>query len=234
MDAQTAIDTGLEQRDVRALPLELRGLELPARIATLPRDARGYPVPWFVAWIDGVPDFRVIGPGKVAEAHRGRLCWLCGRPLGVFKAFVIGPMCAINRISSEPPSHVDCATFGGRACPFLARPHARRREDGLPAERVQPAGFGLKRNPGVALVWVTRTYEPMRAHAGNTGTLFQVGEPTECRWFAEGRPATRAEVEASIASGYPALRELAAREGAEALAALERQRAAADRYLPPA
>jgi len=25
---------------------------------------RGYPVPWFVAWVNGKPDFRVIGVGK--------------------------------------------------------------------------------------------------------------------------------------------------------------------------
>jgi hypothetical protein len=32
--------------------------ELPLRMRGLPLDERGYPVPWFVAWIDGKPEFR--------------------------------------------------------------------------------------------------------------------------------------------------------------------------------
>ena len=38
--------------------------------------------------------------------------------MGVHKAFVIGPMCAVNRvIAPEPPSHRDCGTFSARVLP---------------------------------------------------------------------------------------------------------------------
>jgi len=42
---------------------------------------------------------------------RHKRCWLCGQPLGKFMCFVVGPMCAINKTSAEPPSHRDCALY---------------------------------------------------------------------------------------------------------------------------
>src|SRR5262245_17927108 len=113
---------------MRALNASIRDIPLPARMARLPISPAGYPVPWFVATIKGEPDFRVIGPDKIARAVRADLCWLCGQTLGRFKAFVGGPMCAVNRTSAEPPSHRECAEYAVRACPFLTRPRMRRNE----------------------------------------------------------------------------------------------------------
>src|SRR5712691_10615834 len=81
----------------------------PGRITRLPRNKVGYPVPWFAARIDGQPDFRVIRPGGIQIALRQKLCWTCGIPFlrQEDRAFVIGPMCAVNRVSAEPPSHED-------------------------------------------------------------------------------------------------------------------------------
>lgn len=174
---------------------------LPERIARLPV-YRGYPVPWFVAWIDDAPDFRVIGTDKIPIAHNRSLCWICGERLGSFLAFVVGPMCAINRISSEPPSHGDCAEFAAIACPFLSRPHMKRNEANLPDGRQDPAGVGLKRNPGVALVWVTKRYTVMRVA---NGVLFQMGDPVSVRCYTEGRPSTPEEIRHSVETGLPLL-----------------------------
>jgi hypothetical protein len=200
----------------------------PDRISGLRLDRRGYPVPWFVTWIDGEPDFRVITAEKVHRAHRLGLCWICGGLMGAWRAFVIGPMCAVNRTSGEPPSHVDCADYAARACPFLARPHMHRREKGLPeGGAFHPAG--LQRNPGVALVWIIKRYgtKPTRE-----GLLFDVGEPIETRWYAEGRAATRDEVMASIDSGMPLLRDMATQDGPAALVELARLHDAALAFLP--
>ena len=95
--------------------------EMPARIAALPVDAIGRPVPWFVAWIDGKPDFRVVGPGKLQQALRG-LCWVCGRGFagGEDRAWLIGPMCAITLTTAEPSSHLECAAWSAKNCAFLA------------------------------------------------------------------------------------------------------------------
>jgi hypothetical protein len=203
----------------------------PARILRLPRDKHDRPVPWFVAWIEGQPDFRVIRRGGIHDALTGNLCWICGRPRKPrsVSAFVIGPMCAINRVAPEPPSHPDCAVFAARACPFLANPAMRRRETGLPADMVAPGGVSILRNPGVALVWHTHRWTV--EDVGN-GLLWFLGDPERVGWYAHGRDATRAEVLASIESGLPILRAEAEREGSDALTELEQQTAAAMGLLP--
>lgn len=182
---------------------------LPDNIKRLPVDDRGYPVPAFVLWIDGKPDFRVVDPRHVVRCVNGKRCWVCGGPMGRNLAFVIGPMCAVNRVSSEPPSHRECAEFSARACPFLSLPKSQRR-DAPPGEWAPVPGVAIERNPGVTLVWITRSYKPFRVPAQTgaaPGVLFEIGEPIECLWFAEGRAATRTEVLLSIETGLPALQQ---------------------------
>lgn len=202
---------------------------LPRRMARLPRDKHDRPVPWFVAWINGQPDYRVIRPGGFHDALRFRTCWLCGDTLGAYSAFVIGPMCTINQVSPEPPSHRDCADYAARACPFLTTPNMRRRDTGIPEDASEPDGIMIRRNPGVALVWVSRNWR-----LRNDLSLIHVGDAVETRWYAEGRPATRAEVLASIDSGLPLLRAEAEKDPrpVAALAELERQHARALELMP--
>jgi hypothetical protein len=69
--------------------------DLPPRIAKLPVD-RGYPVPWFVAWVDGKPEFRVMDHRRLVRAIKESRCWVCGQKLGAIRAYVLGPMCAVN------------------------------------------------------------------------------------------------------------------------------------------
>lgn len=212
---------------------------IPVLMAHLPVH-RGYPVPWFTAWVEGgvqvpagqgVPDFRFMSEGKVEHAIAKSLCWVCGRPLFETDqqpyAFVSGPMCGVNRTSAEPPSHIACADWSARACPFLTRPHAKRR-DADEVGQVAPAGHAIMRNPGVAMVWVSRTAQAYHlspdeaeARAGaNPGVLLQMGDPIRVRWYCEGRPATRAEVMDSVEGGLPKLMELAKGQGVDAVAEL--------------
>lgn len=218
-------------------------LPLPHDMATLPVD-RGYPVPWFVAWLpDGTPEFRAIDRKKWARAvnRKDPRCWVCGGPfrtrLGFLHtfAFTIGPMCAINRISAEPPSHIACAEWSARNCPFLSRPHAKRREgEGLGLfEGV--AGHAITRNPGVSLVWKCTRYTIFNDGEGKP--LIEVGTLTQLpTWWAEGRPATRAEILASIESGLPLLEATLSQESnpEAARAELYRRRDAAMKLLPVA
>lgn len=195
---------------------------MPSQVRALPRNHAGYPVPWFVASIDGEPDFRVIRARGIEEAVEKRLCWVCGQRRAKAKpdAFVIGPMCAVNRVSAEPPSHQPCAMYAARACPSLSNPKKRRREGNKPVTDA-PAGEMIARNPGVALVWLTRSWSQF--DDGNGGKLFDVGRPVECFWIAEGREVGRDEVLASLESGLPILREMAETECPEAVEALDRQ-----------
>jgi hypothetical protein len=203
---------------------------LPSRMLTLPVDDRGYVVPWFVDWIDGKPEFRAMNPEKWVRAIKNKLCWVCGDRLGRWMSFVAGPMCGINRTSSEPPSHLECAQWSARNCPFLNNPQAIRREDeNANALSKVVGGVGIQRNPGVAMLWTTNTYTVF--DDGRGGRLLHMGEPNSVEWYASGRPATREEVLASIDSGFPALAEMALKQEG-AMQYLNECRAKLDRYIP--
>jgi hypothetical protein len=215
------------------LHTSIKDIEMPERIAMLPRSARGFPVPWFVAWVDGEPDFRVIKPEGIEEAVKHGTCWICGYSLGMTATYVSGPMCGINRTTSEPPSHHACADYAAEACPFLSRPDARRRDAGLPEEAHAAPGTPIDRNPGVVMLWRGPSLPlPFTPHTG--GTLYHLPDPARVDWIAEGRKATRDEVIASVESGIPLLRDAAAAEGPEALKALHEQVKAFYYVLPAA
>jgi hypothetical protein len=206
-------------------------LPIPERMQNLPISDKGFPIPWFV-YIDPVTnesDFRVIGSGKLVMAHQKHLCWLCGQKMGTYNCFVVGPMCTINRVSAEPPSHIGCATYAVRACPFLTQPRMRRNKKDQILKAREVGGVMLKRNPGVTALWCTKTYEPFRVH---NGVLFYLGPPTEVQWWSEGRTAKLAEVQASIDSGLPALIEMAKLEGRRAEMALAGKIEVSKQWLP--
>lgn len=197
---------------------ELRSL--PDSMAGLPLDGRGFPVPKFVAWFDGEPDFRVIKPGWFAKCVNQNLCWLCGCKLGSRKWFVIGPMCAITRTTSEPPSHRLCAEFAVKNCPFMTKPLAKRREDDLPSNKVEPPGKHIGRNPGVVCVWESKQYRIF--DDGNGKPLIDVGDPKAATFWREGRLATQEEVLESVQGGMKYLVAEATEQGPHAQMELTR------------
>jgi hypothetical protein len=213
-------------------------LPLDPRIQRLPVDERGYPVPWFVQWVDedgrgtdfgvGKPEFRIADSRKRPLAINQKLCWVCGEPLGRWLVFVIGPMCAVNRVSAEPPCHRGCAEFSARTCPFLARPHATRRENDLPADMVPADGCPILRNPGVTLLWVCRGYYVFKAGDGH---LIKLGDPEEVVAYSRGRIATKDEITESIRTGFPTLLSAAYLEGPRSVAQLKNQLAGAAQLL---
>jgi hypothetical protein len=213
---------------------------------SLPRNEQGYPIPWFVAHQDdGTRDFRIAGEEQWIDAIRFKKCWVCGKPKGRYHAFLIGPMCAVNRITSEPPSHLECATYSALCCPFMASPQMVRRDKHKPEGVIPPPGIHLDRNPGVGLVWVTTSFDitivpEQRDDDGNIvfnkGRLVRLGDPTELHWYATGRPATYTEIVHSIERGLPILQANAEADGPEAVAHLQQQTRTAygliDKYGP--
>lgn len=207
---------------------------VPARMRRLPTDVAGRPIPWFVATITGVPDPRVGDGDKWVHAVRFRCCWVCGQTLGRYAAFVLGPMCAVNKVTSEPGCHLECAIYSVRVCPFLSRPDMRRRQRGItPGENgfQMPAGHMLTRNPGVAVVWVTTRWEPTKTP---TGPLICLGEPTRVLWFCRGVEATPQQARAGLESGIPLLEQACEHDEdpAGSRADLAREIAAARKLLP--
>lgn len=210
---------------------------LPPRLQRLPVDDRGYPVPWFVAWIDGKPEFRVADSEKFQRAIQERRCWVCGDVLGAHLTFVLGPMCGINRTTAEPPCHRECAEWSARNCPFLSRPQMVRREDDVINNELLQAnapGCALTRNPGVTLLWTTKTFRFFSDGKGKR--LIHFGPAEHVSWYAHGRSATRDEVIASVDSGLPALLSIAEdqdrKEGVGAVDALMKMKGAFEPLYP--
>jgi hypothetical protein len=205
---------------------------LPARIKALPIDPRGYPIPWFVAVSpEGVRDFRFADPNKRAIAVRDRRCWICGDKLGRYLAFVVGPMCVVNRNTSEPPCHRECADFAAHACPFMLLPRAQYRTANSPEDIHSPTGF-LDGNPGVMCLYITTTFRTYRAGKHSNDWLITIGDPVECLWYAEGKPASREAVLEAVERRIPLLREMAERDGKDAVAELEKMKNAMLTLLP--
>lgn len=175
---------------------------LPAYMRDLALSDRGYPVPYFVTVRDGTPDFQLADSAKWVRCVEQGRCWICGKPLGAFKVFAIGPMAGINRISAEPPSHLDCAEYAVAACPFLLYPKAKRRaiDDAVP--NMPAPGVAEEHNPGMTLLWATKSYH---TDTPTRPSVLRLGEPTTVRWFSEGRPASR---ELAIAAADDAYRRL--------------------------
>jgi hypothetical protein len=215
------------------LAAAIRHIPIPPRMAARPLSERGFPVPFFVAWVDdlgklvrpglGRPDFRVTDRGALFHAVSFDACWMCGQPLGKFRSLVLGPMCLANRMTAEPSCHPDCAEYAARACPFLANPRARRNEHvALPPGSTDSESH-IRRNPGVVALYV-HTARKLRRLARKDGPpLFHlpVGEPHRLTFWRDGRMAPHAEVMESIDTGLPLLEDQARRQSLAAVEALE-------------
>jgi hypothetical protein len=86
--------------------------------------------------------------------------------MGRFMAFVSSPIVAINRITSEPPCHQDCAQFAVKHCPFMTRPKMKRNEQNLPGEYAEMPGVHVKRNAVLS---------------DDDGFMFNLGDPLNDR-----------------------------------------------------
>jgi hypothetical protein len=205
---------------------------LPDRMKYLAIDQRGYVVPWFVPIVDGQPEFRCMDVQKFHLAVRLGLCWVCGGYLGTHRTFITGPMCLISGTNAEPPSHWVCATYAARNCPFLSKPQMVRRENDLPENMEGAAGIPILRNPGVTAVATMKSYLLFHDDAGKPLIEMKLDTLEHVEWFREGRPATRAEVQHSVATGLEILMPFAERDGPRAIAEVNERLVKFAKLLP--
>lgn len=204
---------------------------LPDRIKDLPVSDNGYPIPFFVSYIDGKPDFRVVDSEKLKSCVKGGLCWICGQKLGRHKAFSGGPMLSVSKVSVEPPSHRDCAVFAAQTCPFMVLPKSKRREANLPTDvSVMGGEDNLTHNPGATLVWITSTYDLIASEEGQR--YFKIGEPSEVIWYAEGQIAPREMSLKALQGSVEAAFERYSGQPPEQIKKLVDASIAAQHYLP--
>lgn len=119
---------------------------MPDRIARLPKDKRGYPIPWNVQiGKDDTPLFTVNDQEKHFEALLRQLCPICGERLGKWKWFVGGILSAFDPRGAyyDLPGHHECETFALQVCPYLSMPKYLGRID-LPDPSKLPEGVTTK------------------------------------------------------------------------------------------
>ncbi len=105
---------------------------IPAFLSHLKVNDKGYPIPYFVGYVDGKPDFRLLDAKKQVACTNRSLCAICGKKL--FKGayyFICGPMGYTNKISTDPAMHRNCAEYSLNVCPHLHIQKTHRRESGL-------------------------------------------------------------------------------------------------------
>ena len=134
------------------MPFDLSNM--PARIAALPRDRRGLPIP-VIVMRDGLdePHFTMNDTRAVARITREGRCGICGDRLGAYKCFVGGPGSAFHPDGRyfDGPVHLECGEFALRVCPYLALAgsYARR----LGTRTLRPAAVPDDK----VLIWEDRT-----------------------------------------------------------------------------
>lgn len=151
---------------------------IPDRMAQLPRDARGLPLPYMTG---DTGDFRIIDRERWEEIVTRRLCGICAQELDYWIAFVGSQGNVDTRVFLDPGMHVECARYSIEACPFLSLPHARRSGRALPADgRVYTAPPVRERPPRMAL-YLTRGFE-ITVHPG-VGRAILAAAPKSVEWF---------------------------------------------------
>jgi hypothetical protein len=107
-------------------------MKLPERIARLPRDPRGYPIPWNVLRNESGDTFFTVNDDRRSwKALRERLCAVCGEALGRWRWLVGGPRSAFDPGGCyfDLPGHRECMEFALQTCPYLALPKYLGRVD---------------------------------------------------------------------------------------------------------
>lgn len=99
---------------------------IPPRVATRPRDPRGYPIPYLQLVREGERvDFRVMDTQRRIQCLSQKLCGICGQKLDETVCFIGGEQSVKNRLFSDPASHEECARFSMQACPYLSNDNYR-------------------------------------------------------------------------------------------------------------
>lgn len=116
----------------------MTNFDIPDIMKSLPVDDRGYPIPYFVQYVNGVPDFRYQDTKKKQACRLYNKCSICGKQLTKKSFwFIAGPKGLENRVSSDEAMHEQCARFSLRYCPHLHYEKSTRRDGGITAATTQ-------------------------------------------------------------------------------------------------
>lgn len=169
----------------------------PAALAGLPVcPKRRLPIPYSTAREpDGTGRFEVNDTRRKIECGRGRLCGVCGKPLGWWVVFLAEDHGTQLRriVFTDAPLDQDCAEASLAVCPYIARPRVPRRDTD---DAAAPTCF----DPGAPkrgwLMLVTHSYEMVRQPGRGGGLVigFRPGSAVRIRRFGYGTDGTLTEV----------------------------------------
>jgi hypothetical protein len=116
-----------------------KDVPLPEKMLALPKDARGFSVPFIVACDEtGKPQFTVNDRAKVMHALTNGLCGICGQGIPMNDVWLVGgPQSAFHPQGAyiDGPLHGDCARYALQVCPYLAVSNVKYRS-AIDAERL--------------------------------------------------------------------------------------------------
>ena len=164
---------------------------MPRRVARLPREKRGYPVP-FVTMLDpytNEPDFRVLDIRRQMQCINEKRCGICGQQLGKYIAFIGGTRSRDGHVFFDPGMHRDCAEYAAKVCPFISRENAAYRdlteEDQAKYTQIIVNQEAERPNPDMFIVVTT---EFKAQSTSQQGFVIIAGEYTEVIQVEQYRP----------------------------------------------
>ncbi len=98
-------------------------MEIPLRMQRLPKDSRGYPVPYIILEKNGKHYFQINDSNKVENAIKNRLCAICAMKMHPEKMWLVGgPQSAFHEygVYIDTPTHYECLNYAMQVCPYLA------------------------------------------------------------------------------------------------------------------
>lgn len=105
---------------------DLTEVPMPPRVAKLPRDRRGYPIPHIVQRDpQGLPLFTVNDANVTLRCIKRKLCPICGDRLDKTLWFVGGPSSAFHPqgVYFDTAMHHECMVYALKVCPYMANPN---------------------------------------------------------------------------------------------------------------
>jgi hypothetical protein len=151
---------------------------IPEAVRRLPRDSRGYPIPFIVDHdVDGqgTPDFRTIDEDRWTDCAVDRLCEVCGEKLTYWMVFIGGVTACTNRRFLDPPMHRECAEFARRVCPYLVMPGYKYSKRTAP-EGYKDFDFVSAERPEIMYMYITRDYQIIAEELPRENPLVQKRE----------------------------------------------------------
>jgi hypothetical protein len=192
-----------------------REVPMPAGVAKLPRDPRGYPIFFSVQSDTERPsNHKILNPKRRIICASERRCNVCGEKLGYWLAFLGGPMCVDQRAFADAPMHPECAEYSLRVCPFLATdlqysdPEIMRRAYSTTEDK-----YASRVKPKYVVLYLTRGYEYRFLSADGSMMTFRPAAPKHVVYWRAGEalPGVPEDLQEVLAKGRAAAKEMAAR-----------------------